>query len=432
MKTAIVPIVFGILSLACAGDWDESRDSSLNSSTLQDGRVSIPELGLSLVIPERFRQLYPDDVDSLKRVVVALYGLGTPCEEVYKGMETHLMKANIMGFYDSDDVRNNVIISVHAKTSFTREQAENVMSSICPNLFAGFKIKILGVDEVAHSIGRAIRVKAYISGPEWDYLSTAYILQGQRRNYMLTFNSVARDESQAMVESVKELDGNVRMDFSFTDYLNKIGVEADDLREDSLEAYFYRIKEYEEERHESYVFMVRDVCLLEISENVEVQSGPYRQFSGYTISKIAKLPSDQVWLQQRGLNSGRIEAAKTYFRFSVRKYYDDDTGEELTWDDADEASLRELNDEYMRGIVASYTLGQRVLEVYEPEVVSFGPYQALLLSHMREYQGNRTVSSRYLVVDGTRMFIVESGYRKEHEGKWKPELDRILKSMVLL
>jgi hypothetical protein len=431
-RVAIFAQLLSVLGTSCSAGVSNTANSISEQHPAGLNKFDLVHLGLSLELPANYKLVTKENLDSTKHVIRSLSKLHNPCNGSLVNVQEMIKNENMQMLVDVENARNSIVAARHPRLSFTQEQASSAMASICGKMFYGFNMTRVSESSGTLPIGTYYKVKFFIEGPEWDYVSTTYLVTSKLRSYTVTFNGDGIKDQLGVLSSVKESSVVIEAAIDWSEYLAKINPSFQRTLLDSSMFYLYQTGSDTTDSEAGSVITIPQCCVFTLPEGTELQSSNYRKYSQAVISMVGRNDNGSFWLQQKGINQGNREAFKTYFRFTVSR-------EALPPEDSDIvlANLSKADIDYIQLSYESTTraalLGsQKIESIHNPEEFRFGPYFGVRLGHTRSTDGKGTVSKRMIVIAYGNRYIIEAGYRLEHREQWEAVLKQLLNSLVLL
>jgi len=186
---------------------------------------------------------------------------------------------------------------------------------------------------------------------------------------------------------------------------------------------------YNVSRFDNWItYDVPGVLSFQAPQTMELKTGSYKvltdamkERSGITVN------SDDMVLQQKGLNDKNPEAFKKYCRILVNTERSAKGTYLGLWDDyiPSEAELSEFESEMMRGLAGAQ--GISILNTYPPEVVSINGIDMVKFSYRRTGVYKQPVFvTTYLVQNNSMMHNIAVSYRESEMHLWKDDLDKVI------
>jgi len=389
-------------------------------------------IGLSLELPATYKLVTKENLDSTKQVIRGLSKLQSPCEGSLINVQEMIKNENMQMLVDVENARNSIVAARHPRLTFTKEQASSAMASICGKMFYGFNMTRVSESSGTLPIGTYYKVKFFIEGPEWDYVSTTYLVTSKLRSYTVTFNGDGIKDQLGVLGSVKESSVVIEAAIDWSEYMAKINPSFQKTLLDSSLLYLYQTGSVTTDSEAGSVITIPQCCVFTLPEGTELQSSSYRKYSQAVISMVGRNDKGTFWLQQKGINKGNREAFKTYFRFTIGYEALPKEDRDVVMANFSKADLAYLKATYEAGIRAALLANQQIESIHEPVEVRIGPYYGVRLGHTRSTDEKRSTSTRIIVTANGKRYIIEAGYRREHEQQWEAVVKELLNSLVLL
>lgn len=431
-RVAIFAQLLSVHGTSCSAGVSNTTNSISEQHPAGLNKFDLVHIGLSFELPAIYKLVTKENLDSTKQVIRSLSKLQNPCNGSLVNVQEMIKNENMQMLVDVENARNSIVAARHPRLSFTQEQASSAMASICGKMFYGFNMTRVSESSGTLPIGTYYKVKFFIDGPEWDYVSTTYLVTSKLRSYTITFNGDGINDQLGVLSSIKESSVVIEAAIDWSEYLAKINPSFQRTLLDSSMFYLYQTGSDTTDSEAGSVITIPQCCVFTLPEGTELQSSIYRKYSQAVISMIGRNDKGTFWLQQKGINQGNREAYKTYFRFTVGYEILPAEDSDVLMSNFSKADLAYLKATYEAGIRTSLLANQRIESIHEPIEVRFGPYYGVRIGHTRITDGKRTVSTRTIVTANAKRYIIEAGYRQEHMAQWEAVVNQLLNGLVLL
>lgn len=420
------------LGLSCFGNTTQDSTSLGPTDTKSPIRVDLIHTGFSVEVPNQYKLITKENLDSLKKVVRGLAKLRSPCDGSLTNVDALLRSDQMQMLVDVQDAQNNIVIVAHPKITFTMEQASSAITSICGKMFHGFSITRISDTTGTLPIGPYFKAKFFIEAPDHDYVSNSYLISSKFRSYTITFNGNGIKDQLGVLRSIHESSMVISQSIDWADYLSKVNPAFQQTLLDSSMIYLYRMGQDTSESEAGSVITVPECCVFTLPEGTELQSSTYRQYSQSVIRMVDRDDQVQFYVQQEGLNKARPEAYNTYFRFSVRRFVLPPEGKDATMAGLTKEDLDDLNETYASSITSAALASQRILSIDDPQKFRFGPYEGVRFGHTRETDGKRSIGKTIIVMAHGNRYVIETGYRQDDRVRWDATVNQLLNGLILL
>lgn len=432
LRLAFYTCLFSLLGPSCSASDANATNPISDPQAEVPKRVDLVHIGLSMEVPDSYKLITSANLDSLKQVVRGLAKLQSPCDGSLTNVQDLVKNQNMQMLVDRKNARNTVVAARHPKVSFTKEQASSAIASICGKLFFGFSMTRVSESSGMLPVGVYYKAKFFIEGPEWDYVSTTYIVTSKLRTYTITFNGDGIKDQLGVLGSLKESATAIEASVDWSEYLSRVNPSFQKALVDSAMFYLYQSGQDTSGSEAGSVVTIPQCCLFTLPEGTEIQSASYQKYSQAVIRTVGRNDRGTFWLQQEGINQGKRDAFKTYFRFTIAREVLPIEDRDIVMANFSKADLEYLKTTYEAGIRAAMLPSQQLESIQEPVEFKFGPYFGVRLGHTRNYDGKRTIGTRMIVTASGNRYIIEAAYRLEHKEHWEAVVSQLLNSLVLL
>jgi len=189
-----------------------------------------------------------------------------------------------------------------------------------------------------------------------------------------------------------------------------------------------------------YEFKIKDVGSIAIPNNMEVQTGVYKEINDLYLKQFVdqfdyEVSGDQIIFQQKGLNDLNINSFDTYSRIIIEteKGSIGDYDKLTTPLDATEQELEELSTMIKTEIEKPMLeAGIKMIEWKDASFVSVNDVDALKISYTRQIKDNPLVLvEMYTFFNNDRMHRLTLSYRLNEADIWKNKLEDTLRSFLI-
>ena len=420
------------VGISCLGSETQGSSAPSSADTKSAVEVDLVHTGISIEVPNRYKLITKENLDSLKKVVTGLAKLRSPCDGSLTNVDALLRNDQMQMLVDVQDSQNNIVIVAHPLLSFTKEQTASAITSICGKMFHGFNMIRISDTTGTLPIGPYYKAKFFIEGPDHDYVSNSYLISSKIRSYTITFNGNGIKDQHVVLQSIRESSLVINQSIDLAAYLSRVNPSLQQTLTDSSMLYLYRMGKDTSASEAGSVITVPECCVFTLPEGTELQSSAYRQYSQSVIRMVGKNDQIEFYVQQEGLNKARPEAFKTYFRFSVRRSVLPPEQKDYTMADLTNEELDYLKETYTTAKKSALLESQRILSIEEPQKFRLGTCDGVRLGHVRETDGKRTTSKMMILISKGKHYIIEVGYRQDDKLQWEATIDQLLNSLVLL
>lgn len=188
------------------------------------------------------------------------------------------------------------------------------------------------------------------------------------------------------------------------------------------------------------VYMIEDVGYISIPNNMELQSGNYKEGMENELKKQARkhhffIADDRVVFQQEGLNDFSSQGVSLYARIIIETtfgYFDDYLKQTDDYS-CTPKELSDLNTMYKQEIIENAKrTGLEIVEWKGISIVKINNGTAIKVSYIRRLDYNPNVCvEMYQFHNNDRQHLITMSYRQQDSTIWKPLFSKVISSFNL-